>query len=47
MISIKEVTELALESARIILQSGGTTNRCEKIMSGFALSSAITRRSPS
>lgn len=33
MISIKEVTELALESARIILQSGGTTNRCEKIMS--------------
>jgi len=31
-ISVKEVCELALETGRIMLQNGGTTNRCEKMM---------------
>jgi uncharacterized membrane protein YjjP (DUF1212 family) len=31
-LSVKQATELALEVGRIILQSGGTTNRVEKMM---------------
>lgn len=31
-LSVKQATELALEAGRIILQSGGTTNRVEKMM---------------